>query len=381
MRRLALYISWLFALAGCSGEELPVLPAEEPEVAVSLAVTHSGAEDQTAYTYRVLLFGATNGNYTRLEGTYYYDFGASDAMTTRIVAPWQVNATTGAPLQSDLSAGLYAPAGTYSMVIVSPAVAIEHVSTIRDKWGFAYSRRPDADAQPLSVSDTIPISLQGRGELIAGTNNVVRDTVYLDNRPNINEKALRERRSQINFIFRCGQDIESTTLSNISLRKVIRSAWFDPVSGTFFSGNEEGSDLTEELLLSAETLTLVRGGEAVPLPAPTAGEDETGSYLYLLSQNYAAVNDYGEPLHTLPELHVELNEAELNIPLGFNFLPLHRYTYTVTVNSLYFHITLSVTPWDAVDVGGDLSDPPTITVGTFPIDGWNTLPPQSGTIE
>lgn len=375
MKRLTLFLLFALSAAGCSRDNDDTAAVfDDPDTTVVLSVTRSGTDEQREHTYRVLLFDMTSGSYSGKSGSYYYDFSAApdDTNKSGVLIPCRVDGQGNRIGDRDASAGLYASAGTYAMVIVSPAESIDEVSAMGNEYGFRYARVPAADQEPLRIGDSLSVTIRGRGELLSNGGNVVRDTVHIDDRGG---KLLRERRAKLEFRFRCGEDIESSVLSEITLRNLIDEAFWEPVGGHFFS-----ETFAEKGLFSGD-LSLVRGQEPVVLPAAADAEAD-GRYIYLLAQDYSSTDDYGEPLYTLPELHVEFNtEAVLDIPLGYDFRPQYTYTYTITVNSVYVHLALTVAPWDTVPSSGNIDTPPMIDLGTFTIAGWNDGGTSGGTIE
>lgn len=353
----------LALLCSCGREGMP---EEVEDTAVELSVTRSGGASDGEHSYRVLLFDRLTGQYSGRSGTYYYDFGESswDGVRSGVLVPCAVDAAGGRVGGRDAAHGLYAPAGSYGMVIVSPAVDVGRVSPSR--YGFRYSRMPEADAEPLRIADIAGVSIKGRGELHGA---VVRDTLHVDD-----SKVLRERRSKLGFVFRCGEDVGEVVLSEVSLRNVIDTAFWYPAGGCFI-----GETIGSKVLMSGDMVC--RNGDA-PLNLPLGSNAESdGRYMYVLSQDYSATDAYGEPLYPLPELHIEFGgEVVMDIPIGYDFQPHYRYVYTVTVNSLYVHLSLSVASWDIDEDTGGIDAPPLVEI-VFPIGGWEDGGSSGGVIE
>ncbi|MGN0092120.1 MAG: hypothetical protein ACI35M_03510, partial [Alistipes sp.] len=320
MKHLLYLLCLALAFAGCSRDDDTL--SSDKKHAVAVSVTRGGTGDTGEQTYRVLLFNPLSGLYTGQTGTYYYDFGSSDESVSRVLIPCNVDTAGNRTGDGDITAALYTSAGSYSMVIASPAVAMEQVSVSPNRWGFHYLRKPEAEAKPLYISDSVSVTVVGRSVALPESGNTeYGDTLHVDTRSG---KLLRERRARMGFAFKCGEEIDHTSLSKIELRNIIDEAYYDPVKNYFF--NETVSSVT--LFANEEPLHIYRGDEAKLFPSPVDADAE-GRYLSMLAQDYSTQNIYGEYIHPLPVLHIGFaSDAQVDIRLGYNMLPHYKYTYT-----------------------------------------------------
>ncbi len=374
MKRIVIYMLILM-LAGCSPEEHQ--PQQE-EVAVSMALTRAD-DNPSARTYRVLLFNRSDGKLTPYEGTYYYDPNSSDWADNSVLQPWAVDGVTGeATGVYNESQGLYAPEGIYSLVIASPAMSITRLGS--KESGFLYTRsRGAGDAVPLSISNALPVQIKGRAAVDTSKGNTLRDTLHIDQSCHISE-----RRSMVGFEFVYGDSLTSdVTVTKISLNNLIKEAYISPINNEFFSSTA-GKDLAIEgdYQLSSDELTLNKSNPSISIPTTGEAVKNGQPFVYILSQDYNKGMEAGMPVYEQPELHVEFNEAEVDILLAHDFKPLYYYIYTVTINSLYVHLDLTVlSDWESETVGSEINPPLKIDLGNFEIiQGWESDGPIKDTI-
>lgn len=380
----------LFA-AGCS-KAYEDEPGENIRVDIKLDTRADESSDASQpignRTYRIVVFNPTTGAKVS-EGTYFDNNG--EGSSSSLLDPWLTD-DKGTMLGTapDKSAGLHVAAGSYSMIVVSPAWEIETLPE-RNKYGFHYPRRPEVDlSKRRYVSDLIPVSLTARGEYY---DKKYYDCVDLSSRE---EARLKERRSKIHFEIR--GDGVNFTLSKVEFH-IQNGAYYDPFNMEYidrnetnddrlllFEGSREFSDASEPLLLPQ------------PLPNPIPEEakityserlEEGKDYLYLLSQRYS-LKENGEAVYSVPELILtlarnndgEVEHAEVKVPLAFDADPHCRYTYNVIVRSTYVTLEVSLDKWTDKKVSGSITEPIRWNPG-FPgnLSEWESGETISGKIE
>ena len=115
---------------------------------------------------------------------------------------------------------------------------------------------------------------------------------------------------------------------------------------------------------------------------------------YILSMNYGELDAEGRPRYPMPSLEIETGESDTDVviftaALGWDFRPQHAYEFTITINSVYINMTVTVIPWsenENLDFEVDDTD---IWQINFPINDnggvvnlldWEKVAKQTGTI-
>lgn len=351
MRTPVLYLLLLTLFTACTREA-----AEEehpPLIPVDFAMSRDAADgEEGSYhdvTYRVLLYDAVTNAYTGYSGTY-----CNPAANHAWLTPCTVNTATGAWQADDSSAGLSAPAGNYNMVLVSPAADMTAIPNLDSQKGYPYHREGSSPA--LHFSDTIPVAITG----------ILTGGKYIYTVPG--EKKLTERQARIKIQIGCGKDVPTEVLAGVSVANVIGKGYYRPQTLNFHPANE-GMITIEKLV--ALPVVLTNNGTYHSIPQ-TADE-----YILLPSQDYAKIDAFGQLINPTPVLRVTLGSVTsktVDIPLSYtNMLPLHTYTYKITINAVHVAVSLGIAPWtDNPGVDDSIESFPLIPLGTFKIEDWHS---------
>ena len=113
---------------------------------------------------------------------------------------------------------------------------------------------------------------------------------------------------------------------------------------------------------------------------------------YILSMNYGELDAEGKPRFPMPSLEIETGESDTDVivftaALGWDFRPQHAYEFTITINSVYINMTVTVIPWEEEDnQNSEVSDVETwqinfpITDGVVNLLDWEKVEKQTGII-
>ena len=271
----------------------------------------------------------------------------------------------------DSSRGLRAPNGGYKMFIASPAIKMSSPGQGSGIKGYQYARNEEG----VYVSDPVDVTLGGVFLSDAKGSAYIYDA---------SSQILRQPRSRLKLKFACGTDIEKTTLRSINLKNFIAEGYYIPVERRFHYVEQDIEE--EEQLYPIEksgSLTLLRG------QVEDLRVDE-----YILSMNYGELDAEGRPRYPMPSLEIETGESDTDVviftaALGWDFRPQHAYEFTITINSVYINMTVTVIPWsenENLDFEVDDTD---IWQINFPINDnggvvnlldWEKVAKQTGTI-
>ncbi len=357
MKHLIYWICLLAVISGCSSESI----YSEEKVEVSFLLTKNGGS-MTGSTFRAQLFSMNSDRYLNYSGSYYYAPSGDSGISEDILMPWELD-IEGNPVSQAKAPemGLYAPENTYTMIVSSPGVA---VSKVDDKYGFHYSRLPEENSEPLSISDGIPVKIKGRASAIG--DNKLRDTLIWDN-----SYALLEWRAMMRVIVQCGNDVKQSEITKITLGNLISEAYVTPVSKELFYSAAQGRFSTADLILLNTGVTITNAGDPLKLPTTAEAVINGENYIYILPEDYSKGVDVNKPVYNIPELSIEFAEDSIDIPLGYEFKPLNYYTFIVTINSSEVTLSLSVVSgWSTAGDNGSVADPKESYLGTVVIDNW-----------
>ena len=323
---------------GCQDTIGPETVEESRETEFTFRLTKAGDDNATVSAY---LFNAAQAKALNqgTEGRYFVSGTA--------LVPGSIPGTR------DSSYGLRATNGSYTLSLASPATPLSQIGTSA-YYGIHYSREM---AEPLFFSSPESVSLSG---------------IYLDGEYEHQVATLMERRSKIKVTVKCGDKVPSVILHSVTLTSLFDSGWYLPQTGEFYHSGDTDSfvDLATDIL----PVTILPG-ESV-----TSSEE-----VWVISQDYSSLDEYGQPLYVLPHILVKLGETgdvQADIPLNDDFPAQCTLHYTININSVTAAVILSVLPWDGVSVDGDIDEQPTVEE-TIIKEEWYpvSIPVNEGTIE
>ncbi|MBR6541395.1 MAG: hypothetical protein IKT74_07710, partial [Bacteroidales bacterium] len=187
-------------------------------------------------------------------------------------------------------------------------------------------------------------------------------------------------RSKIDIIFKCGNDIASTTLQSIKLKNIINEGYYRPADSRFYYQNSSLIDLN--LYNAPENVQPLLSGTS-----QTIAEN-----IFLLSMDYSEKDSQGNTKWPLPSLEIKTGSEEtyyvtFTAALGWNFVPHIRYEFTIPINSLYVNLSVTATPWDIEEENNGTIENPKQWSIDFPINGsgdnvldWEEVNAGTGTI-
>jgi hypothetical protein len=371
----------VLGLTACSSDpESATTDNDMEEMAIGISLTRGAAPVLGERTYRITLFDSRK---LYRDGTYR-DPGTTQL--TSVLLPCNVT-NEGIAGAYDVLKGLYAKPGTFQMVINTPGIPITTIDATNNLYGYSVSRKPlatEAD-KGLYISHPMNVTISGRGVDSAGVHTEI---LHVDN---MDDSILREYRSKLQFAFKCGEELDKLTITKVWITNIIGRAYYNP-----FSDDYHVTDATDPLCVPSETITLFDGSqELLPngtdkltIPVASSTNDDTNGEgcVYILSENYAKVDETQASVYPIAELHVAFdNGCELLHPikLTYDYKPHYSYRYLFTVNHFYLNVSLTVSPWNvASDVsGGTVADDYSNTSNwKLNIAGWNVNPDNNTTI-
>lgn len=364
MKKFLIYIFAVLAVA-CK-IDTPSNEHNSSEIGVvSFASTKGSGSKET---YRVYLNGIENTVTQGIEtsGTYY------DIADGEPLQPCLVDGN-GAFVSLDDSKGLRSINGTYKIYIVSPAVAMTPIpyTGYESLQGYRVLRNMANNQEPLYVSQTADVTLNG---VYLSNLNGSQHTIY-----DASDYTLKQPRSKIRIRFACGNNIQSTTLQKVTISNIIEEGYFRPVEYRYYFEQQYIADYIIDKSVLPDLLPLTLENPNYPNGNNPNPPTDLGIEQYILSMDYGEKDSQGNTKWPLPSFIIETGDSEQEVvkftaALGWNFEPQHTYEFTITINSIYANITVTVLPWD--DKGNEntsVENPKKWSID-FPItDGEQTL--------
>ena len=340
----------IFLAIGCSKDASEDLRQEEDFVRFS--VTTKSGESYTDRTYLAALYKQSAPT-TAYFGTYC---GVS---THAWCTPCTVNAATGAWTADNISGGLRPQENTnYFFVLASPAVQptlFTRTSDSSQGYGYHLNR----------VGGTVGEMQYISGYNIVSTSGIVLGGNYIY--PAEESLPIREHRSKLSFRIQCGEDIPYAIFKSISLDSLVVEATYDILKEDF--------DLETYGTVSVWTgpQTMNQGTAALQI----------ASDVEVFSRDYSKLDALSRYVYAHPKLHlvrvVGETEKDCYMPLVFKMEPHYKYDLTLTLNDINLSVTVTASPWDAVQGSQDIGEYPTYTY-TITVPDWASST-DSGTID
>jgi len=319
---------------------------------------YDGVEDDLSIISMTSTKGVGSGNAYRIgldgiDGTVTEGVSASgtyyDKASGMELVPCRVD-SEGNYVEENAASGLRAINGGYKMHISYPALEMTQIVGAdgdEQMYGYLVKRKPLEGDVSMFFSESIDVTLSG--VYIKPDSGNASEYVF-----DASSMPLKQPLSKIDVTFACGDKIASATLQKIKFNNIISEGYYMPSEEVFYYALDK--IIYNYIVFDAEEggLTLSRSQKQ-----HLDVEDE-----FFLSMNYAEKDAQGNTKWPQPELLIEIGETEDEIvefaaPLGWDFLPQHEYDLTITINSTYINIEVTVAPWDVVeeektDVGGVL---------------------------
>ena len=354
MRFKAVLLSLVTVVVGCNRDKVVFVQEDEPyELQLSLG-TKAGFSSDVTYRTVIFQFDAVNEYYSvyRYSGSYR-DKDAKDWMT-----PCQVNGTTGEWVADNSEYGLRAgTSGTYKLCIVSPAIQPNWYTTgyggNYSRWGYHLYRTGDNPKISHPVTVTV------------GGNHINRKWVY-----QATSSELVDRRARLTVMIECGEDLASAHVNKIVLKNYYTDAYYDFGTDSLYNFT---LDATGQVLHDSgdPEIELLHGE-----PAMTVTSD-----FLLFALDYNRIDADYHFIYDLPQLELTMGSGTVLVPFHYRLEPQHSYTYTLSINSAFVKLALSVQPWN--DASGDQDEtvgaPVTETI-IFDAGTWDTVDGGTGEI-
>ncbi len=225
--------------------------------------------------------------------------------------------------------GLRAKDGPYKMHIVYPAINGKPIpyDGYTHLTGYLLERNITENSDQIYLSTVKDVTVNGTYLKEPGSQlQYIYDASAIE---------LKQQRSRIKIIFKCGEDIESTTLQNIVLKNIISQGYYRPVDGIFYyqDSNIENKEVYD-----------------TPLTLTTGNSKDLEIDEYILSMNYGELDGQGNTKWPLPSFEISTGSdsetVKFTAALGWNFEPQNTYEFTITINSLYVQIDVEATQWE-----------------------------------
>ena len=270
------------------------------------------------------------------------------------------------------ASGLRAIDGPYKMHIVYPAIKMSPITGENGINGYHFYREEEMQENSIYISQTKTVNVDGIYLKEEGG-----ETQYIYDASSM---ILKQPRSKIDIIFKCGNDIASTTLQSIKLKNIINEGYYRPADSRFYYQNSSLIDLN--LYNAPENVQPLLSGTS-----QTIAEN-----IFLLSMDYSEKDSQGNTKWPLPSLEIKTGSEEtyyvtFTAALGWNFEPHNRYEFTITINSLYVNLSVTATPWDIEEENNGTIENPKQWSIDFPINGsgdnvldWEEVNAGTGTI-
>jgi len=346
MRFKAVFLSLITVVVGCSRDKAVYVQKNEPyELQLSLG-TKAGSSSDVTYRTVIFQFDAVNEYYSiyRYSGSYR-DKDGKDWMT-----PCQVNGTTGVWMADNPEYGLRAgTSGNYRLSLVSPAIQPNWftvgVGGNYARWGYHLTRTGDNPkiSRPVSV--------------YVGGNHMNHKWIY-----QAGGNELFDRRAKLTVKMECGEDLASVHVNKVMLKNIYTDAYYDFGTDSLF---ELTLDATGEILHDSgdPELELLNGE-----PATAVSSD-----FHLFALDYNRIDAEYHFIYDVPQLEVTMGEGVVLIPLNYLFKPQYSYTYTLSINSAFIKMSITVQPWNDASgnqdetIGAPVTDTFTFDAGTWDI--------------
>ncbi len=321
-------------------------------------ITRSDISEDVVYeTYNFTLFGDTNGN-TYYSGTYRMPTAEED---NDVLYPCEVDPITGLydnyTGDFDSSFGLSAPAGSYQIVVTSPAVAVtsnftDHTSTKRS--GFKIERHIDDND-----SDAVDLFIKGPRDVTVSGVEINGEKEYTSS-----SVDLSRPRSKFVLYIRSADEAKSYSVYDVYFDNLLTTGYYNPTVG-YYRTSSDLSDLypyrdyvSESNYITATSTSqmLTVSDDCKTTVTNTSGE--TLEAIYLIAND---CSDGESTYVAVPHLVIKLNRngediieeaSVVTIPLEYEFERSYYYEFTITISPV--NITLSgikVAEW--IPGGGD----------------------------
>ena len=330
----------------CSKVPVPVPESEDTFAGLITGIFTRGTGNGNVY--RVYLNGidGTTTMGKEYSGTY------ADLTSGGQFTPCRVN-SNGEFASADETgeSGLRATDGAYKMHIVYPAIAMTPIEGEEGLNGYLIYRQ--GAESPLYLSNARNVNVSG---VYIKEENSQGQYIY-----DATSLELKQQRSKITIIFKCGTEIESTTLHKIIFRNIIDNGYFRPADGRFYYRDEDVH--SDDIYIA-------------PAGGLTLGTGETAKVVadqYILSMDYGEKDNQGNAKWPLPsfEIHIGSDASttiDFTAALGWNFEPQNNYEFTITISSLYVQVDVYATEWrDNGTTGVTIGNPKRFTV-QFPLE-------------
>ncbi len=347
MKRLLTILTLTALLCGCSKDEATQGSSAEESYLFDLSMGTRSGDSTDPMELTFALFNSSG----YATGTYY-DNGTSETLTP--CDPTDDNHT------KDVYYGLYASAGTYQMVAITP---FTEITTEGSNSGLKILRHPNAtDVEEIFITDPVSVAVDG---VALGGSYIYS---YGDN-----DATLRTPRSKLylNIVHDTEEEV-SYSVTSIKYTNIMNEVLFNPVVGYYDIGaSSELSPYTDD---GAREINSENYSTEQFLTVETDYQTDTDEdAIYLLSGDYTTS---ASPALTTPQLNVTIavtggSEKEIVIPLSYNFLRSYTYTFTLTFESV--SITLSGTEsinWTTNDSNSEIKDLENQTI-TLTEDDWS----------
>ena len=345
MRIKAFFLSLMIVTVGCNRDKARFVQEDEPyELQFSMG-TKAGSPGDVTYRTVLYQYNDLSEYYSnRFVGTYR-DKDEKEWMT-----PCQVNNSTGTWIADNPEYGLRAAySGSYFLSIVSPAVQPDWyevgIGGNYSRWGYHLQRTGDL----FKISHPVRVTVGG--------NHLNGKWVY-----QANGNELCDRRAKVTVKLECGEDLSVVHVNKLMLKNIYTDAYYDFATDSLYN---PVLDLVGELLHdSADPEIELLHGE----PATTICSD-----FYLFAFDYNRIDADYHFIYDLPKLEVTMGSGTVLVPFHYKLEPQHSYTYTLSINSAFVKLALTVQPWNDASgnqdetIGAPVTDTFTFDAGTWDI--------------
>ncbi len=322
-------------------------------------ITRTDGEDVAeGTTYNFTLFGGTDGN-TSYSGTYRVPV-ETDGENTSILYPCKVSATTGVidDAAFDSSCGLSAPAGSYQIVVASPAVAVSSVTdhTGSERKGFKIDRHiDDSSSSEVDLFIKGPRTVSVSGVEIGGEKEYISSSADL----------CRPRSKFVLYICCEDEDKEDKKyyVYDVYFDNILSTGYYNPTVGYYRASDALVNDFrpyTNTVLTATSTSQIMEVNDSDKTSIVDSEENiDIDDAFYLIANDCSG----GESTYVaVPHLVIKLNRNEgkdiendasvVTIPLEYDFQRSYYYEFTITISPVSITLSgIAVADWS--DGGGD----------------------------
>ncbi len=368
----------LVALSSCAknGDSIQS-SASDDLVPFEIAVSGTKADEAATYCFALMQQNMVEPS--------YYGYYTSTYITNSNGKSW-LTPTLLSTDAADNGCGLAAPAGSYQMLITSPAITPTHSDSyiadvndgaiFRTVYGLEFEREVASDDDIVYIGDALDVNVNGVST--SATTSVSYIYSLGDS------YTLREPRMKIRVSIKAGVlEADAGTGATSKLSYDVNTIYFANVTTKALLNGSEGMFVVEED--DVYPFTTYPEGEAQQVTventtAAVLATADTDNFTTFLSADYTDTDKYKVP----PTLWITLNKLttstdktrDIPILLNYNFLPQHTYDFVITLTSVAVELAVqSVDSWsnEAGDDDTILDNLPTFTFDISDDKDWTDV--------